>query len=225
MKQLTSAKWIFVILSLLMVLIFGIISYFRFPEYRQLTLLFLYIIPSNSFVPFPHEPAIIYYGKLFGPLLTTTTAIVPTIIACIIDYAVLSPVFSRTRLAELKQSKIYIKTVYYYSKAPFWTNFIAAISPIPFYPVRILSVASEYPLWKYSFSVVLGRIPRYYFLALTGAMLNIPNWIILVFFFSLISIPLYKKLTDRKKKPALEIEDSLLVEEPIPTDDRKISSL
>ena len=225
MKHLTSAKWIFVIISLIVALIFGIISYFRFPEYRQLTLLFLYIIPSNSFVPFPHEPAIIYYGKLFGPLVTTATAIVPTIIACIIDYAVLSPVFSRTRLADLKKSKIYVRTVYYYSKAPFWTNFIAAISPIPFYPVRILSVASEYPLWKYSFSVVLGRIPRYYFLALTGAMLNIPNWIILIFFFSLILIPLYKKLTDREKVPALEIEDPLLVEQPIPGEDRKMSSL
>jgi ribonucleoside-triphosphate reductase len=205
-------------------MIFGLISYLRFPEYRQLTLLFLYIIPSNSFLPFPHEPAIIFYGKLYGPLLTTATAIVPTIIACIIDYVVLTPVFSRTRLATIKRSGIYLKTVYYYSKAPFWTNFIAAISPIPFYPVRILSVASEYPLWKYSLSVVLGRIPRYYFLALSGAMLNIPNWLILIFFFSLILVPVYNKLADRKKETSFEVEDPILADERIPTEDRKISS-
>lgn len=193
------SKWKFIIVSLLMATLGGIYCYFYQPKYLGLTFLFFYIIPSNSFIPFPHEPAIIYYGKIFGPLLTTITAIVPTIIACVIDYAVLTPVFSRTRLSRLKETKIYRKTVFYYRKAPFFTNLFAALSPVPFYPVRILSVASGYPLWKYTTAVVAGRAPRYYFLALFGMLFKIPNWVIGFFFISLVSAEISRRLSKKKK--------------------------
>ena len=140
MKRI-SIKWYFVILSLLIATLSGIVVYYFYPEYIGLAFLFFYIIPSNSFIPFPHEPAIIYYGKIFGPLLTTLTAIIPTIIACIIDYAVLTPVFFRTCVSRMKDTRIYQKTVYYYQKAPFFTNFMAAISPVPFYSLF-------HELWK-----------------------------------------------------------------------------
>ncbi len=210
MKRI-SIKWYFVILSLLIATLSGIVVYYFYPEYIGLAFLFFYIIPSNSFIPFPHEPAIIFYGKIFGPLLTTLTAIIPTIIACIIDYAVLTPVFFRTRVSRMKDTRIYQKTVYYYQKAPFFTNFMAAISPVPFYPVRVLSVSSAYPLWKYTSSVLLGRIPRYFILALFGDLLNIPNWVILFFFVSLISVPIYQKLSTRGKKSDVTTDDEATI--------------
>jgi membrane protein YqaA with SNARE-associated domain len=213
-------RWKFVIISLLIATVGGAVLYQNYPRYLGLFFLFCYIIPSNSFIPFPHEPAIIYYGKIFGPLLTTITATVPTIIACIIDYAVLTPVFSRTRLSRIKTTSIYQKTVKYFYKAPFLTNLVAALSPLPFYPVRILSVSSNYPLWKYTLAIVIGRIPRYYFLALFGAVLRIPNWIIVLFFVSLISMPLYRRLTSRRTEADLTtgegevvLENVLTVEE------------
>ena len=210
MKRI-SIKWYFVILSLLIATLSGIVVYYFYPEYIGLAFLFFYIIPSNSFIPFPHEPAIIFYGKIFGPLLTTLTAIIPTIIACIIDYAVLTPVFFRTRVSRMKDTRIYQKTVYYYQKAPFFTNFMAAISPVPFYPVRVLSVSSAYPLWKYTSSVLLGRIPRYFILALFVDLLNIPNWVILFFFVSLISVPIYQKLSTRGKKSDVTTDDEATI--------------
>ncbi|MCK4893296.1 MAG: VTT domain-containing protein [Calditrichia bacterium] len=211
MLKRISIKWYFVILSLLIATLSGIVVYYFYPEYIGLAFLFFYIIPSNSFIPFPHEPAIIFYGKIFGPLLTTLTAIIPTIIACIIDYAVLTPVFFRTRVSRMKDTRIYQKTVYYYQKAPFFTNFMAAISPVPFYPVRVLSVSSAYPLWKYTSSVLLGRIPRYFILALFGDLLNIPNWVILFFFVSLISVPIYQKLSTRGKKSDVTTDDEATI--------------
>ena len=190
----------------------GMVIYYRYPKFVGLVFLFFYIIPSNSFIPFPHEPAIIYYGKIFGPLLTTLTAIILTILACIIDYAVLTPVFFRTRVSRMRDTRLYQKIIYYYDKAPFLTNFFAAISPVPFYPIRILSVSSAYPLWKYTTSVLLGRIPRYYFLALFGAIVNIPNWIILLFFFSLVSVPIYRKLSTRRKTSYGSMEDEITIQ-------------
>ncbi|MBN2364828.1 MAG: DedA family protein [Calditrichaeota bacterium] len=213
------ARWKFVILSLMAAALTGMIVYRYAPAYTGLTLLFFYIIPSNSFIPFPHEPAIIYYGKIFGPMVTTLTAAIPTVIACIIDYAVLTPVFSRTRLSRLKTTRIFQKTVSYFHKAPFLTNFMAALSPVPFYPVRVLSVASEYPLWKYIGSVMLGRIPRYYFLALFGAVLNIPNWIILLFFVSLILFPVYRRIGRKHRQDDLLGSDEIILEEIMNPDD------
>lgn len=216
-----SKKWQFVILALFLATISGIITYFVYPRYIGLVFLFFYIIPSNSFIPFPHEPAIIYYGKIFGPFVTTITATIPTIIACIIDYAVLTPVFSRTRLSKIKNTKIYQKTVHYYHKAPFLTNMFAALSPVPFYPVRVLSVASGYPLWKYTTAVLGGRIPRYYFLALFGAVLNIPNWLIAAFFISLITAPLYRRIARRHKKLTRESVEEAVIEDTIPVEKAK----
>ena len=219
-----SIKWKFVITTLLLATACSVITYYIYPQYWGLVLLFFYIIPSNSFIPFPHEPAIIYYGKIFGPFITTLTAAIPTLIACIIDYGVLAPVFNRTRLSKIKNTRIYKKTVYYYHKAPFLTNFAAALSPVPFYPVRILSVASGYPLWKYATAVLLGRIPRYYFLALFGAVLNIPNWLIGVFFLSLISPPIYRKLSKRNNKKATDTEEDDVIDASIPFEKKEIPS-
>ncbi len=212
-----SLKWKLIIVILALATFWGVISYLYIPRMLGLVVLFFYIIPSNSFIPFPHEPAIIFYGKIYGPYLTTLAAIIPTTIACIIDYAVLTPVFTRTRLARIKQTGIYQKTVYYYEKAPFLTNFVAALSPVPFYPVRILSVASGYPMWKYTTAVVTGRIPRYFFLAVTGAILNVPNWFIALFFLSLVSAPLYKKFSSWKRRrqmgTAPDVVEELVISE------------
>lgn len=208
-----SLKWKFIIYTLLIATVAGVITYFYFPRYLGLVMLFFYIIPSNSFIPFPHEPAIIYYGKIYGPWLTTLTAAIPTVIACIIDYAVLMPVFTRTRLAKIKETRVYLKTVNYYEKAPFITNFVAALSPVPFYPVRVLSVASHYPMWKYTLAVALGRVPRYFFLALFGAVLNVPNWVIAFFFLSLVTSAIWGKLSKKSRDTMVFPEEIPLVEE------------
>ncbi len=217
-------NWKFLLSTLAIATLAGTYVYFFIPHYKGLVFLFFYIIPSNSFVPFPHEPAIIYYGKIFGPVATTITATLPTIIACMIDYAVLLPVFSRTRLAKIRETGIYRKTVNYYEKAPFLTNFIAALSPVPFYPVRILSVASGYPMWKYTAAVVLGRIPRYYFLALFGALLKVPNWIIGIFFLSLVSGELFRQISKRRAKRAIEMVEEVVLDSAIPVDEESVPS-
>ncbi len=224
MWQRLPLKWKFILIILAVATLTGIITYIYFPPFLGLIFLFFYIIPSNSFIPFPHEPAIIYYGKIYGPFLTTLVATLPTVIACILDYAVLSPVFSRTRLRKIKETRIYRKTAYYFSKAPFVTNMVAALSPVPFYPVRILSIASEYPLWKYTLAVASGRIPRYYFLALSGVFFNIPNWFIAIFFLSLVSAEVLRRISRRKRKEAIEIVEEVVLDSTLPVEGESVST-
>ncbi len=213
-----SLKWKFFSIILLLAGVSGIISHYFFPRYMGLVWLFFYIIPSNSFIPFPHEPAILYYGKIYGALLTTIVATVPTIIACYLDYAVLTPLFDRTRLGNIRHSTIYQRTLYYYQKAPFFTNMLAAISPVPFYPVRILSISSGYSAWKYTTAVVMGRVPRYFFLAMMGDIFQIPNWFIALFFVILVVSFLHQRQAMRRQKPASETPISSVDSSPVEDD-------
>ena len=217
----TALLWKLIIYTLLSAAITGWFIHRFYPQYYGLVLLFFYIIPSNSFIPFPHEPAIIYYGKIFGPLATTITAAIPTVIACIIDYQVLTPIFNRTRARKIRETRVYERTVHYYNKAPFFTNLVAALSPVPFYPVRILSVASGYPMWKYTTAVLVGRLPRYYLLALFGAVLNVPNWVIGLFFFSLVSGTLYRLFSKRRERKDVTMVHEITRETTLPVEEKE----
>jgi len=154
------------------------VVWWHYPEYWELVGYYFYMVPGNSFLALPHEPVVIYIGKKFGIWFSILVAIPPTIVACYLDYIVLTPLFQRTRLGRFRNSRLYLKTLSYFRKAPFLTNVVFALSPLPFYPVRILSIASGYSRWRYSLAITLGRIPRYYFLAMFGRVLNVPDWVL-----------------------------------------------
>lgn len=192
MRKWIFNKWQLVFWSLFALSFGGAFIYLYYPQYAGISILFLYVFPSNTFFAIPHEPAVIFYGKQFGALFTTLVALFPTVLGCMVDYQVLSPIFRRTRFKRMKQTRIYLRTVRYFQKAPFLTISGLAISPLPFYPARILSIASGYPMGKYILAVLVGRLPRYFLLALSGSLMNIPNWVIGAFFVVFIGITIFK---------------------------------
>ena len=148
---------------------------FFLPDYRNLFYLFLYSAPSNSFIPVPHEPAMIFFGRLYLPELVALVAAVGTLIPCFIDYKAISFAFQAEKLRKIRDSKVYGGAVYYFLKAPFICVFLAALLPfIPFYIFRVLSPTSGYALSRYMLAVFLGRIPRYYLFALLGTLPILP---------------------------------------------------
>jgi membrane protein YqaA with SNARE-associated domain len=149
---------------------------------------------SNSFVAIPHEPLMIYLGKIYPFYLPVLISVIPTLIGCYLDYLVLSPVLKSRFLKKPLNSKFYLKSEEYFNKLPYLTLFIFAFTPLPFYPVRILSVASEYPVSRYASSVTLGRIPRYSILVLTGTAFNISVHTLLLIFIVMISSPIAANL-------------------------------
>ena len=152
---------------------------YLFPAYRNLTLLFFYSIPSNSVVPVPHEPAMIFFGKLYSPLLVAFVAVVGTLLACFLDYQAINFAFQNEKINKIRQSDVYRGAIYYFLKAPFLAVLIAALAPfIPFYIFRVLSPTSGYPLKRYMAAVFFGRLPRYYLFALMGTALTLPNLIL-----------------------------------------------
>lgn len=140
------------------------------PEYRNLALLFLFTIVSNSVIPMPYEPVMVVMGAFYAPVLAATVATCGNVIACFIDYKAIRFAFKHKSLQKIQNSDLYQGAVHYFLKAPFFCVLFAAFAPfIPFYIFRVLSPTSDYPLRKYMTAVFLGRWPRYFLFAYLGS--------------------------------------------------------
>jgi len=165
-----------------------------------------YVLASTSFIALPHEPILLHYGREFGILLPLLFSIVPTILGCYIDYLLLGPLFRHRIFSRVRTNHVSLKFITFFRLNPFVTIFLAALSPVPFYPIRILSIVSAYSTNKYTLAVLLGRLPRFALLAAGGQILGLSNTVLIVIF-TLLSVwyvltLFYKIHADRAKYSA-----------------------
>ena len=166
--------------TLVPALVCTLLAWVLYPEWWRLVGYFWYSIPGNSFVYLPHEPAVLYAGAIYDAWIVAIVGGFATIVACIIDYYVVKKVFELRRVAPVKQTTLYKTAVRYFYWRPWETIAVFAISPLPYYPIRILAPSTNYPLWKYVSANIAGRVPRYYLLALGGAWVPVPTQYLLV---------------------------------------------
>jgi membrane protein YqaA with SNARE-associated domain len=172
--------------------------FFLLKTRHALLALFLYTISANSFIPFPHEPAVLYYGALYPPLTVAIICGLATCISALLDYSVLGTAFSHRRAVEFKRdSKLYKAAIHYFNLTPFWTMVFAGFTPVPFYPFRVMGIASGYTRWKYVLSTFVGRTPRYYLLAWLGNAYTIPGELLILMFVVMFLPPVVRLLQKR----------------------------
>ena len=109
----------------------------------------------------PQEPAVIYAGTIYHPGFVVVLFGLATVTASLIDYFTVKKVLEIERLAPLKQTSFYQAAVRFFYWHPWWTIVVFAFSPLPFFPVRVLALSSNYPLLPYVSANVIGRLPRY----------------------------------------------------------------
>ena len=165
-----------------------LLAVFWFPQWWQLVAFFWYSIPGNSFIYLPHEPAVIYAGAIYQPWLVAIVGGVSTMVAAIVDYYVVRKVFRLKKVASVKETPLYKTAVRYFYWRPWLTVAFFAISPLPFYVIRVLAPSAGYPLWRYVSASVAGRIPRYYLLALGGAWVPVPPRYLILMMAGLIAV-------------------------------------
>ena len=154
--------------SLVPALVSTLFVWWLFPHWWQLSVFFWYSIPGNSFVLLPHEPAVIYAGTLYAPILVALVGGVATMLASIVDHIIITRTFQLKRVAQIKDTRIMRLSTRLFNRMPWLTIVFFAFSPVPFYPIRVVAPMASYPLTGYVSAVVLGRIPRYFLLALGG---------------------------------------------------------
>ncbi len=188
-------NWVLFGVTAPIVLILAAISFWAMPDHRGLVWLGLYTIPSHMFVsPFPHEPVLLFHAKYNPALGCALASIAGCLVAGIWDYWLFIPLVHHPRLrAKYIDNKLYNHSVRFFRKWPFWALVAAGLTPVPFYPIKFLSLADGYPLRKYLAALIVGRTPRYYFIAYVGYVLKLPNWSLLVLAAALLVIALYKR--------------------------------
>ena len=160
-----------------------IVTRYLYPQYSKLFILFLYSIPSQFiFAIIPHEPIIFYFSKNFTPLSVTLVALLGTLFAEYLNYMLVKLFLKIPKVDVLRKHETFKNASYYFLRLPFVSLVIAAITPVPFYPFRIIAPASEYSLKKYLLALIVGRTPRFYILAYFGYAVPLPNEIIIVLF-------------------------------------------
>lgn len=156
---------------------------------RPLLYFFIYSIPSNLAISlFPHEPVLVYLGATYSPIILACIVMVGTWIAGLLDYYVFVPLFTHRAMDRVKATSGYQAAVRWFGYQPFLTLVVAGFTPIPFFIFKFIAFAVKYPMPKYLAALLVGRLPRYYLLALVGAVFNLPNWLIIGAFIIMLSL-------------------------------------
>lgn len=174
---------------------------------NSLWVLFFYCFPSQFLLAaLPHEPVVLYFGKFYSPLVVALVATAGTVLVETINYSVFKYVADFKAMAKVVRSRLVVKFVNLFKKAPFLSLWIAGLTPVPFYPFRFMVVVARYPLPLYVLAVLVSRLPRFFILAFLGNRFEIPNGIIIGLFGLLVAVavvPLLREFLRKDKKDAV----------------------
>lgn len=159
--------------------VLGAIALALDPELGGVFLLGLYCIPANSVFPFPHEPAVLFFAQFYDPLWIALAATAGSIIASFSDYALVGAALHTRALAGTRNSRVFKWAVGRMQRWPFAIVVLFSFLPLPISVIRVLAPASGYPIGRYIVAQLVGRLPRFYILALIGQALVVPTWVLL----------------------------------------------
>src|SRR5712691_4773374 len=141
------------------------------------TVLFVYAFLSNvALAVVPHEPAVIWFGPRLGILATAVIATLGTVAAAWVDHRLFATTIDRLanqRRGAMPPPPLVLR---WFSRAPFAVLAASGVTPLPFFPFKLLAFAARYPRGRYLAAVAAGRLPRYLLLAWLGVTVQLPFW-------------------------------------------------
>ena len=146
---------------------------------RAFLVLFVYAYVSNvALAIVPHEPVVIWFGPRLGILTTALIATAGTALAAWTDHRLFAP--SIARLARGSAVATPSVVLRWFGRAPFAILALSGLTPLPFFPFKLLAFAARYPVRRYLAAVAAGRLPRYLLLAWLGVAVQPPTWVLAV---------------------------------------------
>lgn len=171
--------WRAFLLALAAFAVVGTLVLALMPDLAGAFLLGAYCIPANSVIPFPHEPAVLFFARYYDPLIIAVAATVGSIIASFADYAMIGAAMKHKALAGTRSTRLFQWATRWMRRYPFAIIVLFSFTPLPISVVRILAPAVEYPIERYVLAQLVGRLPRFYILAWIGHSFVIPTWALL----------------------------------------------
>lgn len=133
----------------------------------------------------PHEPAVIWCGARLGVWPTALIATTGTVLAALVDHRLFAPLIERLRARHRAPAAFGERA---FRRWPFLVLALSGLTPLPFFPFKVLAFSTGYPLARYAGAVAARCLPRYALLAWLGTAVRLPAWL-LVGAFALLMIP------------------------------------
>jgi membrane protein YqaA with SNARE-associated domain len=181
------------------------------PDLAGVFLLGAYCIPANSVIPFPHEPAVLYFARYYDPLWIATAATAGSIIASFADYAVVGAAMRHRALASTRDSQLFQWASRWRRRAPFAIVVLFSFLPLPISIVRVLAPAIDFPIGRYVLAQLVGRFPRFFVLAWIGHAFAIPTWVLIAMVILLLGLLLLRARSSGEDE-ILPVADALVDE-------------
>lgn len=199
--------------ALLLTAAAGPLTIWLYSDLSGLYLFGVYSIPSNSIVPLPHEPGLLYFAKYYHPAYIAVAGTLGSGVAAFADYGVVEAAMRHPKISGAREAKLFKWSVKWLMRFPFATIVLFALTPLPIYVVRILAPASGYPVLRYVLAVMVGRYPRFLAVAYVGHMFHFPTWSLVAMFvaFMLLVIIAGKSTSTIGMKEDAEEGEELLV--------------
>jgi len=130
--------------------------------------------PMSPFLPAAYEPTLMFFGRLYPPLLIAALGTLANLYVEMLDYWLFARLGDFGPYRRLQTHPLFTRAVRLFARRPFFTVWLFGWSPLPDWIIRLLAPAAHYPVGRYLLALGLGRLPRYWLLAGLGAWLVPP---------------------------------------------------
>lgn len=144
--------------------------------------------PLAPLLPASYEPVLIVTGRAYPPLLVALVGVAGTLYVEFLNYHLYRAALLQPQFEHARRSALVRKTVALFARRPFLCVWLCAWSPLPFWVVRFLAPLSGFAITPYLWATFLGRLPRLWFFAALGAMVPLPNHLLLAFTAGMITV-------------------------------------
>jgi membrane protein YqaA with SNARE-associated domain len=136
--------------------------------------------PASTFLPSASEPILMAFGKLYPPTALAALGVGGIALVEWVNYRVFGAVMHTDPLARVRCARFTRRITAWFAAQPFATTAVAALTPIPFWIVRICGVLAKYPMRRFILATVIGRFPRIWLFAFLGTALPFSSSAILL---------------------------------------------
>jgi membrane protein YqaA with SNARE-associated domain len=143
---------------------------FAFPGHiLDLLFYFTYMAAACTFFPLPTPQVVIDYAQRYGSMqyglvLIALLGGIAFCISALIDYSMVTLALRNGKIGKIKETRTYRYVERFFHKCPFVILMVAAFTPIPLEPVKLIACASRYRRAKFLLACFVGRTSRYYLL-------------------------------------------------------------
>ncbi|MEK7668671.1 MAG: VTT domain-containing protein, partial [Gemmatimonadota bacterium] len=131
--------------------------------------------PLWLFLPAAVEPMVMIFARLYPAVVVAGVATVSAVLAEYVDYRVFAGILLSEPMGRARNTRTARFIVWLFRQSPFLAVFLGALTPLPFWLVRICAVLGGYSIRRFLVATAVGRFPRFVCYALLGTWLPIRN--------------------------------------------------